>query len=67
MIQSGLADNTVRPARIDSRHWKLPYGIHEAIDAYKRVARDHVSYNHPLVPGSRMKLICTGVGSTKRF
>jgi hypothetical protein len=37
------ADRTDRPARIDMMRWKMPYGIQEAVEAYKRVAAQHVS------------------------
>jgi ubiquitin-conjugating enzyme E2 Q len=31
----------IPPARLDPRSWDTPYTLHEAVEAYKRVAMQH--------------------------
>lgn len=60
-IMTNMVDATP-PARLDMRRWDEPYTIHEAVEAYVRVARQHnweipKDFNkvwwHPLIRDAR--------------
>lgn len=41
-VRKAKADTTAPPGRL-ARDWNTPYGVQEAMEAYKRVAAAHVS------------------------